>query len=81
MSQTSSAEEGSSDPIFADHLRTWVETLIPQILAAKDIQSVLITILSVSYTHLDVYKRQYLLIHFQTIKLTIPHNLIKTPLK
>ena len=38
--------EGSSDPTFADRLRVWVETLIPQILAAKDVQSLLVTILT-----------------------------------
>ena len=44
--QAPSTEEGSSDPTFADRLRVWVETLIPQILAAKDVQSLLVTILT-----------------------------------
>ena len=41
-----STEEGSSDPTFADRLRVCVETLIPPILAAKDVQSLLVTILT-----------------------------------
>ena len=35
-----------SDSTFANRLRAWVETVIPQILAAKDVQSVLLTIFS-----------------------------------
>lgn len=44
-SQGLSATECPSDPTFADTLRTWVETIVPQLLAAKDVQYVLYFIL------------------------------------
>lgn len=37
---------GSFDPIFVDRLRVWVETLVPKIMPATDIQPVLVAIVS-----------------------------------
>ena len=54
-SQEIPAAEGSSDPTIAERLRTWVEILVPQILTAKDVQSLLVAVLSSIMTAFPVF--------------------------